>query len=579
MTASLAFALALALALPQHAEASDGSRGGRAPGAGRSPATAPDAPTGLDTGPSSGGCRTSAPFVSLGNTDVTIHAGVGAPDGGTLNARFDLWATGHHPDNDSDGALIVSAVVPATSGTVASLRVPKETLRQYLTTADGDFSWRVRAENSTSQSAWTPDAGGPGCRFAFDPGRPSSPPTVKSTDFPDGSGGWPTETGQARKPGTFVIGDGGADDVVSYQYWTDWDPTVRSVVPTADLDGDGRKDGEITLTPPSAGPHTLNVRSLDTADNRSDLTHYLFYANNPSAPNGPGDLDGDGIADLYGVRTDGKLVFYPGEGNGSVGAGTVGGSGDFSGASLTHRGDWTGDGYEDLIAALPGNGGKSLYLFPNNGSGFACSELGEQADEQSPSCQYGAEQLQVFDESNNHWATADQILAIGDVDGPPDFDGVGTADAPGFPDLLVKEGDRLWLYFGSPSLYLDADRDPVLIGEGPWSDYDLVAPGDRTGNGHVDLIARDRKTGQLRLFEGTGGSGEGLGDETASIVLGTGWAPADRPLIAAAPGGAGDSGAGLWATGSDDLLRFHPNISGSGVSVGTTGWLGLQALS
>ncbi|MFJ6011267.1 FG-GAP repeat domain-containing protein [Streptomyces sp. NPDC092952] len=579
MTAPLAFALALALALPQHAEASDSSRGRRAPGVGQSPATAPDAPTGLDTAPSSGGCRTSAPFVSLGNTDMTLHAGVSAPDGGTLNARFDLWATGHHPDDDPAGALIVSTEVPATSGTVASLRVPKETLRQYLTAADGNFSWRVRAENGTARSAWAPDADGPGCRFVFDPDRPSSPPGVKSTEFPDGSDGWPKETGQARKPGTFVLGDGGVDDVASYQYWTDWDPTVRSVVPTADVDGDGRKDGEITLTPPSAGPHTLSVRSLDAAGNRSDLTRYLFYANSSTAPDEPGDLDGDGIADLYGVRADGGLAFYAGEGDGRVGAAATGGSRDFSGASLTHRGDWTGDGYEDLIAALPDSGGKSLYLFPNNGSGFACSERGEQADEQSPPCQYDAQKLEVFDERNNHWAAADQILAIGDVDGPPDYDGDGTADAPGFPDLLVKEGDRLWLYFGSASLYLDAERDPVLLGEGPWADYDLVAPGDRTGNGYVDLVARDRNTGQLRLFEGTGDSGQGLGDEAASVVLGTGWASADRPLIAAAPGAAGDSGAGLWATGSDDLLRFHPNTSGSGVVVGATGWLGFQALS
>ncbi|MFF2009227.1 FG-GAP repeat domain-containing protein [Streptomyces sp. NPDC058195] len=489
MTASLACVLALALALPQHAEASDSAPGGVAPGSSQSPE--PRSPEPRDP-------RAAAP------AEAARH-------GEPAEARS-------------------RRAVPSAARHTA-------------------------------------------------PDRPSAPPTVASADFPDGADGWPQQTGEARKPGTFVLGDGGVDDIASYEYWTEWAPSVRSVVPTADLDGDGRKDGEITLVPPSAGPHTLNVRSLDAAGNPSDLTHYLFYANGPAAPDGPGDLNGDGIADLYGVRANGELVFYPGEGDGRVGAGVGAGSTDFDGATLTRRGDWTGDGYEDLIAALPGDGAKSLYLFPNNGAGFACTSPGERADEQSPSCTDGAQQLQVFDEGNNHWAAADQILAVGDVDGPPDTDGDGTADAPGFPDLLVKEGNRLWLYFGSPSSYLDMERDPVLLGEGPWADYDLIAPGDRTGNGHVDLIARDRTTGQLRLFEGTGYSGEGLGSETASVLLGTGWTPADRPLLMAAPGADGGAGAGLWATGSDDRLRFYPNISGGGVTVGPAGWLGFQALS
>ncbi|MEV8454688.1 FG-GAP-like repeat-containing protein [Streptomyces sp. NPDC052095] len=541
--------------------------------------TVPNAPTSLDTSPSSGGCLTSAPFISIGNTDVTLNAKISDPDGGTLNTRFDLWATGHHPNDDPNGVLIVSTKVATTSGKVAALKVPKATLQKYISAANGNFSWKARAEDSTAQSDWTPAAGKPGCRFVFDPTRPSTPPTIKSTDFPDGSDGWPQQTGEARKPGSFIIGDGGVNDVASYEYWTDWDTTVRSVVPTADLDGDGRKDGKITLTPPSAGSQRLHVRSLDAAKNRSDGAQYLFYANSPAVPDKPGDLNGDGNADLYGVRSDGELALYPGQGNGRVGTATVAGNTDFDDASITHRGDWTGDGYEDLIAALPGDEGKSLFLFPNNGLGFACTNRDEQTDGEAPSCQYDAQELLVANEENNHWANADQILAIGDVDGPLDIDGDGTADVPGFPDLLVKEGNLLWLYFGSESFYLDQSRAPVLLGEGSWADYDLVAPGDRTGNGRVDLIARDRKTSQLRLFEGTGDSGEGLGSQAASVAFGTGWTPANRPLLTAVPDADGDGKADVWATGGTDQLYFYPNISGSGVSVGTAGWLGFQALS
>ncbi|MCX4732321.1 hypothetical protein [Streptomyces sp. NBC_01363] len=266
---------------------------------------------------------------------MTLNAEIGDPDGGTLNARFDLWATGHHPNDDPDGVLIVSTKVSTTSGKVATLKVPKATLQKYLTAANGIYSWKARAEDSTSQSAWTPAAGKPGCRFVFGPNRPSTPPSIKSSDFPDGSDGWPQQTGEARKPGSFVIGDGGVNDVTSYEYWTDWDTTVRSVVPTADLDGDGKKDGKITLTPPSAGSQRLHVRSLDAAKNRSDGAQYLFYANSPAIPDKPGDLNGDGNADLYGVRTNGELALYPGQGNGRVGTATMGGNTDFDGATIT----------------------------------------------------------------------------------------------------------------------------------------------------------------------------------------------------------------------------------------------------
>ncbi|MFF1644200.1 hypothetical protein [Streptomyces sp. NPDC058240] len=145
--------------------------------------------------------------------------------------------------------------------------------------------------------------------------------------------------------------------------------------------------------------------------------------------------------------------------------------------------------------------------------------------------------------------------------------------------LAFHNCNLLWLYFGSDSFYLDQSRAPVLLGEGSWADYDLVAPGDCTGNGHVDLIARDRGTGRLHLFEGTGYSGEGLGFTSASVVLGTGWTPANRPLITAVPDADGDAKADVWATGGNDQFYFYPNISGSGVAVGTAGSLGFQTLS
>lgn len=535
--------------------------------------TVPNAPSNLDTIPSSGGCDMVSPYATIGNTDVALTAKVSDPDGGTVRAQFRLWGT-----NDlSGGGEIFNQIVSATSGTVARVTVPKTKLQQYLTVAKGNFGWKVQTLDSSTNSAWSPNPGT--CRFNFDPTRPSTPPTISSQQFPDGTDGWPAITGQARSSGTFILGSGGVTDVKSYEYWSDWDPTVRTVVPSTDLDGDGKIDAKLTLTPPSAGSQRVYVRSLDAAQNRSDRAAYLFYANSLAIPDKAGDLNGDNNADFYGTRTDGQLWLYPGQGNGYVGTSTTSSNSNFDQASITHRGDWTGDGFEDLVAAIPGDSGNTLQLYPNNGVGWACTERDEQADGHSRSCLYERQELAVYDDANNHWANADQILAIGDVDGPLDTDGDGTIDIAGYPDLLVKEGNLLWLYYGSESFYLDSTRAPVLVGSGSWSNYDLVAPGDRTGNGHVDLIARHKTNGELRLYPGTGPAGEGLGNGTTSTVIGTGWTNTNRPLLTAFPDAGSDNKADIFATGSDDKLYVYPNLAGSGVIVGTSGWLDFQAIS
>ncbi|WP_107403019.1 VCBS repeat-containing protein [Streptomyces nanshensis] len=533
--------------------------------------TVPNVPNSLDTVPSSGGCDTVAPYTTIGNTDVTLTAKVSDPDGGTVRAQFRLWGT----NNLAGGAEIFNQIVSVTSGSVAKVKVPKATLQTHLAAAKGNFGWKVQALDASASSAWNPASAT--CRFDFDPNRPSNPPTISSQQFPDGSDGWPANTGRARTAGTFILGNGGINDVKSYEYWTDWDPTVRTVTPSTDLDGDGRIDAKVVLTPPSAGSQRIYVRSLDAALNRSDRASYLFYADGLAIPDKAGDLNGDNNADLYGVRSNGELWLYPGQGNGYVGTGATASNSDFTGAGITHRGDWTGDGFEDLIAAIPGDGGKSLQLYPNNGVGWACTEQDEQADGHSHACQYERQELNVFDEANNHWKNADQILAIGDVDGPLDTDNDGIIDVDGYPDLLVKEGNFLWLYFGSDSLYLDTTRAPVLLGSGGWPNYDLVAPGDRNGDGRVDLVARHKTSGELRLYQGRGPSGEGLGDN--HTVIGSGWTSAHRPLFTAVPDAGSDGKAGIFATGSDGNLHYHSNLSGSGVVVGTGGWLDFRSLS
>lgn len=532
----------------------------------------PGNPTGLDTIPSSGGCDTAAPYTMIGNTDVKLTAKVSDPDGGTLRVNFRLWGS-----NDLSGdAAIVNQIVSYTSGSVAKVTVPKATLQAHLAAAKGNFAWAVQAiDASNGASAWTPV--GAACRFDFDPTRPSTPPAIASAVFPDGSDGWPQTTGEAGQAALFTFTNGGVTDVAKYEYWTDWDLTVRTA--NRKNTTDPTDLAEVQLSPPAAGSMRVYVHSIDGAGNRSDRASYFFYANSPSKPSKPGDLNRDGYADFYGVRPDGELWLYPGQGNGNVGTYSVVSNADFTGASVTHRGDWSGDGSEDLVAAIPGEDGKTLQVFPNNGLGWACTARNEQADGHSQMCMYDQEELKVYNPGNDHWTNADQILAIGDVDGPLDTDGDGTMDIPGHTDLIVKEGGLLWLYYGSDTFYLDEYRDPVLVGTSSWASYDLAAPGDHTGNGRVDLIARHKTTGDLRLYKGTGPNGEGLGTGPDSVVIGTHWTASNRPLMSAVPDANGDGKSDMWATGGDGKLYFYASILGSGVVVGNSGWANFRALN
>ncbi|MEU7372961.1 hypothetical protein [Streptomyces albidoflavus] len=531
-------------------------------------------PTGLDTSPSTAGdgkiCRTTAPFGLIGNTPISLRAKATDKDADTVRITFHLWATGHHPNDDPNGKLIVDKTVSAPSGQYARYTLPTGLLKDHIKTANGNFSWKAQAGDGKLTSDWNPTKGAPGCRFIHDPDRPDARPGISSTKFPDGANGWPSGTGSVREEGVFQLTNGGVSDVVSYEYWTDSDKTVRTV--KAGTDG----KASVRVTPTITGANLFYAHSLDKAGNPSDPADYLFYAFGPAQPDQPGDIDGDGNPDLWSIDKDGALQRHHGAGDGTLMTSTkTASNATWDDTLITHRGDWTDDGYEDLVALRPDGTTNSqrLWLHPNNGFGFACSN-----------CTDGVtrEELTVYSPENDHWQNADQILAVGDVDGPLDVDDDGTPDVPGHPDLLVKEGDRLWLYFGHADRRLDSDLEPVLLASEGWADMDLIAPGDTDGDGRPDLAARDRANGDLWVYRGTEEPGDWLTDESRRVKAGSSFTVAANPLITS-PGDADHSGHfDLWYT------RSSTNTLHAYLDVGTDAkrkvdlpgdWTGHRAIS
>ncbi|MEW2458596.1 FG-GAP repeat domain-containing protein [Streptomyces albus] len=515
--------------------------------------TRPDTPSALDTSPvstrNSKGCGDTAPHGAIGNTDFYLNAKVKDRDGGTVKAVFHLWPTGHR--DTADGGLVVEKTVSVPSGSVARAKVTRAALKPYLNVADGNFSWKVRAWDGKAYSEWNTPKGEAGCRFVFDPDRPSTPPGVSSPDFPDGDDGWPATTGEVRSEGTFTFSASSVEDVVAYEHWMDSKPDPVKVEAPAE-----GADAIMKLTPTWAGPQQLYVRSIDRAGNRSDTRSYLFYANGLSEPDKDGDLDGDGNADLWGIDSKGVLHRWRGQGDGTLkdhprpASNTT-----WDDALITHRGDWNGDGYEDLVALRPDgkDGPHRLWLHPNDGFGFACTAC--------RTGDYQRSELTVQDPENNHWKDgARQILAIGDIDGALDLDGDGEPDTASHPDLVVNDGKFIWLYYGSDDNgNLDALRDPVLIGDTGADRVTLGAPGDFNGDGRPDLLVRSEASGgDLHVYDGGEPDGIGLGNPDHRTRIGWNWGTDTVPLFTAAPDADNNGVLDLWATttGSGRLRTF-----------------------
>ncbi|PNG23176.1 DNRLRE domain-containing protein [Streptomyces cahuitamycinicus] len=173
-------------------------------------------------------------------------------DGDKVNGTFQVYDAA---SNTQIGSNLVSKFV--ASGSAASVTVPSGVLANGKT-----YKFRTSPYDGTHYnngwSAWK--------TFTVDTSAPSAPTKITSTDYP--SGQWVKGAGQG---GTFTVTPPGSD-----HNWLEW--SLDGVTWTKVATGGSGTAKNITVTPPRNGTHTLQVRSVDKADNKSEVLEYIFHA-------------------------------------------------------------------------------------------------------------------------------------------------------------------------------------------------------------------------------------------------------------------------------------------------------------
>jgi len=173
-----------------------------------------------------------------------------------------------------------------------------------------------------------------------------------------------------------------------------------------------------------------------------------------------------GRVDLLGRDPAGRLFLYKGTGTGGLEDPTQVGTGWGGMTALIGVGDFSGDGYVDLLARDTAG---LLWMYRGNGSGRFIS---------------GRTQI------GHGWGGMTALIGVGDFSGD------------GYVDLLARDtAGLLWMYRGNGSGRFISGR--TQIGHGWGGMTALIGVGDFSGDGYVDLLARDT-AGLLWMYRGNG---------------------------------------------------------------------------
>ncbi|MGR6319474.1 DUF1906 domain-containing protein [Micromonospora soli] len=253
---------------------------------------------------------------------------------------------------------------------------------------------------------------------------------------------------------------------------------------------------------------------------------YLDVAPLPGTPFG--DFTGNGWSDLLSREpATGNLYRYAGNGT-SLSARTAIGVG-WNSMNAIIRTDFTGDGQEDVIARTRATG--DLWLYPHTLSGWSSRvRIGNgwnSMREITPAADFDLDGyrdlLAVQTSTGNLYLYPGRGTSFGarrlvgnGWNSMDELAGIGDLDRDGYPDLLARQKATgyLFRYPGRAGGF----GAKVQVGSGWNSMRDLVGVGDFDRDGYPDLFAVEKATGYLYLYRGLG-----TGFAT-KLRTGTGWA-------------------------------------------------------